>query len=261
MSGVLTVQHLSKRYGAFQAVTDVSFDISAGEFVALIGPNGAGKSTCFNMLNGQLPPTQGKIFLHGEDITGLPPNKVWQRGVGRTFQIAATYRSMNARENVQMALMSHHRQLNQWWGRARNQHVARADELLDLVGMGHQADRPCGILAYGDLKSLELAMALANEPRVLLMDEPAAGMAGAERQRIMQLTADIVREQGISVLFTEHDMDVVFAHANRILVLAQGELIATGTPNAVRADAKVQEIYLGTGATYGSEEGAAHAER
>jgi branched-chain amino acid transport system ATP-binding protein len=220
----------------------------------LIGPNGAGKTTCFNMLNGQLKADTGEVKLNGESILGMSPRRVWRKGVGRTFQITATYASMTVRENVQMALMSHHNQTWNLWSRASDQHVARADELLDLVGMVDQAERAAAILAYGDLKRLELAIALAHDPNLLLMDEPTAGMAPKERVRLMQLTADIVASQGISVLFTEHDMDVVFSHAHRIMVLNRGELIATGNVDDIRNNAQVQEVYLGGGRLFEEKE-------
>jgi branched-chain amino acid transport system ATP-binding protein len=235
-------------------VSDVSFDLQQGELLALIGPNGAGKTTCFNMLNGQLKADSGEVKLNGESILGLSPRRVWRKGVGRTFQITATYASMTVRENVQMALISHHKQTWNLWSRASDQHVSRADELLDLVGMADQAERAAAILAYGDLKRLELAIALAHDPMLLLMDEPTAGMAPKERVRLMQLTADIVASQGISVLFTEHDMDVVFAHAHRIMVLNRGELIATGSVEDIRNDPHVQEVYLGGGRLFEGKE-------
>ena len=244
---VLSVRNLSKSFGGLQAVSDVSFDLAAGELLALIGPNGAGKTTCFNMLNGQLKADKGEVKLNGESILGLTPRRIWRKGVGRTFQITATYPSMTVRENVQMALISNARQTWNLWTPAASLHVDEAMQLLDLVGMASQADRAAAILAYGDLKRLELAIALAHKPKLLLMDEPTAGMAPKERVRLMQLTADIVSEQGISVLFTEHDMDVVFAHAHRIMVLNRGELIATGSVDEIRNDARVQEVYLGGG--------------
>jgi branched-chain amino acid transport system ATP-binding protein len=248
---VLAVRDLRKSFGGVQAVAGVSFGVDAGHIVALIGPNGAGKSTCFNMLNGQLAPDAGRVELAGRDITGQPPRKVWRQGVGRTFQITATFASMTVIENVQMALLSHHRRLAQLWTRATCLYADEAMELLQHVGMAEQADRACGVLAYGDLKRVELAVALANAPKLLLMDEPTAGMAPRERVALMELTARIARNRDIAVLFTEHDMDVVFAHADRILVLSRGRLIAEGAPAAVRADKAVQDVYLGSGAMYG----------
>ncbi len=243
---LLEVTDLSKSFGGVRAVDHVSFAVAAGELLALIGPNGAGKSTCFNMLNGQLASDSGSVMFEGRAITGLSPRQVWRLGVGRTFQITATFSSMTVRENVQVALLSHRRELMRWWPRARDQHVAEADALLERVGMQAQAGRPCSVLAYGDLKRLELAVALANRPRLLLMDEPTAGMAPKERIELMALAADIVKSDNIGVLFTEHDMDVVFAHASRMIVLNRGQLIAQGAPQEVRANAEVQRIYLGS---------------
>jgi branched-chain amino acid transport system ATP-binding protein len=167
-------------------------------------------------------------------------------GVGRTFQVAATFASMSVRENVQVALLSRQRRLGGFWRPAAAQRAGEADALLDRVGMLGQAGRPCAVLAYGDLKRTELAIALANDPRLLLMDEPTAGMAPGERNALMALAVAIVRERGIAVLFTEHDMDVVFRHADRILVLDRGRLIAQGAPAHVRADPEVRRIYLGS---------------
>lgn len=247
MSTVLEARGLSKRFGGVLAVDAVDFALVPGEMLALIGPNGAGKSTCFNMLTGQHRPDAGVIRLFGRDITGLPPRRIWRLGVGRTFQITATFASMTVIENVQVALTSHHRRLGALWPRADRLYAGPARDLLALVGMASLAGRACGLLAYGDLKRLELAVALANDPGVLLMDEPTAGMAPRERAALMDLTARIVTERGLSVLFTEHDMDVVFGHADRVLVLDRGRLVAEGPPATVRADARVRAIYLGEG--------------
>jgi branched-chain amino acid transport system ATP-binding protein len=242
---ILAVEHLSKSYGGVRALDDVSFSVAAGEMVALIGPNGAGKTTCFNLLNGQLAPDRGAILLDGASLAGLPPQETWRRGVGRTFQVAATFGSMTARENVQMALLSRHEQLNSLFSSAGRRYAAEADALLDRVGLLGQAGRACALLAYGDLKRVELATALAHRPRLLLMDEPTAGMAPEERSALMALAADLARGENIAVLFTEHDMSVVFGFAQRVLVLHLGTLIAAGAPAAIRADPKVREVYLG----------------
>ena len=241
----LEVRGLSKAYGGVQAVRGVSFAVNAGEVVALIGPNGAGKTTCFNMLNGQLRPDSGEIALAGRSVVGLRPHQVWRLGVGRTFQVTATFSSMTVRENVQVALLSHHRRLFSLWKPAGRFQVDEADALLARVGMQEQAARPCAVLAYGDLKRVELAVALANRPRLLLMDEPTAGMAPGERQTLMQLAAALALSERIAVLFTEHDMDVVFNFASRIIVLHGGEVIAAGAPDEVRANPRVREVYLG----------------
>ncbi len=248
----LSVRSLSKAFGGVHAVRDVSFEVRPGEFLAMIGPNGAGKSTCFNMINGQLAPDAGEIRLGERDIAGLHARAIWRLGVGRTFQVAATFGSMTVAENVQMALISHAGEIHKVWPAAASLHRERALALLDQVGMRAAADRPSRELAYGDVKRIELALALANEPRLLLMDEPTAGMAPRERNELIALVKRLVVERGISVLFTEHSMDVVFAFADRIIVLARGRLIADGSAAQIRDDPKVQEVYFGTGKTFAS---------
>ena len=247
---VLEVRALSKSFGGVRAVADVSFAVGEGEFLAMIGPNGAGKTTCFNTINGQLTPDSGKILLAGDNIAGLTPRDIWRRGVGRTFQIAATFHSMTVAENVQMALLSHAGDIHRVWRPAAAMHRERALDLLAQVGMAAAADRPSRELAYGDVKRVELAIALANEPRLLLMDEPTAGMATGERHRLIELVKKLVVERKISVLFTEHSMDVVFAFADRIVVLARGRLIADGDAASIRDNAQVREVYFGTGKTF-----------
>ena len=247
MTALLQVDRLRKAFGGVVAVDDVSFELDRGELLALIGPNGAGKSTCFNVINGQLPPDSGVVRLDGRPITGRPPREIWRAGVGRTFQVAATYASMTVAENVQMALLARERRLFDFWSRAARAYRDEALELLAAVGLRERADEPAGTLAYGDVKTLELAIALANKPRLLLMDEPTAGMAPRERSALMSLTKKLVRERNLGVLFTEHSMDVVFAHADRIIVLARGQLIAAGQPERIRDDARVREVYFGSG--------------
>ena len=242
---VLSVTHLSKAYGGVQAVRDVSFGVAAGEMVALIGPNGAGKTTCFNMINGQLAPDSGGIRLGGASLVGLAPHRIGRLGVGRTFQVTATFGSMSVRENVQTALLSRYRKNLSLWGHAGGLFASEAEALLERVGMREQAARQCAVLAYGDLKRVELAIALAGSPKLLLMDEPTAGMAPEERGALMTLAASLARRDDIAVLFTEHDMSVVFGFASRVIVMHLGEIIAAGSPDEIRADARVREVYLG----------------
>jgi branched-chain amino acid transport system ATP-binding protein len=242
---LLSVQGLHKSFGGVVAARDVAFTVERGEMLAIIGPNGAGKSTVFNMVGGQLRPDQGRVLLDGQDITAASPQKRFRRGVGRTFQVAQTFLSMSAAENVQMALISCHRHSNGLWTPARERHRDKALELLSQVGMAEAADVPCSSLAYGDVKRVELAIALAGQPKLLLMDEPTAGMAPRERAALMDLTASIAASQGIGVLFTEHDMDVVFGHAARVLVLVRGQIIAAGTPDEIRQNEQVRRAYLG----------------
>ena len=227
----LAVAELSKSFGGVHALRGVSFAVRAGELLAMIGPNGAGKTTCFNLINGQLRPDAGQIRFEGDRIDGLPTRRLCGLGIGRTFQVAATFSSMTVRENLEVV-------------------SASPEAILNEVGISELAGRQCAELAYGDLKRVELAIALASRPRLLLMDEPTAGMATAERRALMDLVGRIAKARGISVLFTEHDMDVVFAYADRVIVLAEGELIAQGTPAEVRADARVRAVYLGEEAAH-----------
>ena len=257
---LLTVDNLGKSFGGVKAVDGIHFALKAGELLALIGPNGAGKSTTFNMVNGQLRADRGSIRLDGTELVGLQPRQIWRLGVGRTFQIAATFSSLTVVENVQMALMSQDRKLFSMWSSAAKHRRSDALDLLDMVGMGAQADRPCSVLAYGDVKRVELAIAMANNPKLLLMDEPTAGMAPKERNELMALTKKLVTERGVAVLFTEHSMDVVFAYADRMVVLARGRLIAEGQPELIRDHPKVQEVYFGSGKTFEKSHGAGPAQ-
>jgi len=247
---LLKVTGLGKSFGGVKAVDRIDFELDAGELLALIGPNGAGKSTTFNMVNGQLRADAGSIRFDGTELVGLKPREIWKLGVGRTFQIAATFASLKVVENVQMALLSADGKLFSMWQRAARHKRDEAIALLAQVGMDAQADRPCSVLAYGDVKRVELAIAMANRPKLLLMDEPTAGMAPKERNELMALTKQLVVERGMAVLFTEHSMDVVFAHADRMIVLARGRLIAGGKPAEIREHPKVQEVYFGTGKTF-----------
>ena len=242
---ILEVERVRKTFGGVCAVDGVSFALPAGEIRALIGPNGAGKTTFFNILTGQLDADEGAVRFRGRPIAGLSPWSIWRLGVSRTFQITATFSTLTVLENVQVARLSHVGKTRQPITAASRLEVAPATALLKQVGLEDQRLRAAGVLAYGDLKKLELAIALANDPALLLLDEPTAGMAPAERGALMSLTASIARERGITVLFTEHDMDVVFATADRIMVLHQGRVIADGLPAEVRADRQVQAVYLG----------------
>jgi branched-chain amino acid transport system ATP-binding protein len=247
---LLQVRNLKKSYGGVAAVADVSFDLPAGQLLALLGPNGAGKTTCFNMVNGQLRPDAGSILFDGHELIDMAPRDIWRLGVGRTFQIAETFGSMTVAENVQMALLSRERKIFRLWRPAASHYREEAMDLLSQVGMQAQAARPCSVLAYGDVKRVELAIALANRPKLLLMDEPTAGMAPQERNALMALTRKLVVERNIAVLFTEHSMDVVFAYADRMIVLARGKLIAEGDGETIRNHPKVKEVYFGSGSTF-----------
>jgi branched-chain amino acid transport system ATP-binding protein len=249
---VLEAVGLSKAFGGVLALDRVSFSVEAGEMLAMIGPNGAGKSTCFNLLGGQARPDAGRVLLAGRDITGLSPRRLVRLGLARTFQITAVFASMTVRENVQVALQAHHHRSWRLWRAADASFRAAADRLLAQVDMMEAADRAAGVLAYGDLKRVELALALAADPILLLMDEPTAGMAVAERGALMALVRRLADASRLAVLFTEHDMDVVFGVADRVLVLDRGSLIAAGAPDAIRADTRVREVYLGGAEISGS---------
>jgi branched-chain amino acid transport system ATP-binding protein len=239
------VRGLSKHFGGVTALCDVTFEVRAGERVALIGPNGAGKTTCFNVIDGQLRPDAGSVTFAGRRIDGLPPRAIAHLGVGRTFQVAATFASMTVRENVAVALLAH-AGTDAGLAGGMGAQLANADAVLATLGLQALAAEHCASLAYGDAKRVELALAVAQRPRLLLMDEPTAGAGAAGREAVMRGVADVVRDATAAVLFTEHDMDVVFAHADRVIVLDRGAIIATGTPDAIRRDPRVQEAYLGS---------------
>jgi ABC-type branched-subunit amino acid transport system ATPase component len=240
----LAVEHLRRSFGGVRAVDDVSFTLQEGEVAALIGPNGAGKSTLFNLIDGQLVADGGSVRYRDQPLEGLTTADRTRLGIGRTFQVAQAFASMTALQNAQVALVAIEDPLGlgaPLWSR----HEDAALDLLNQVGLAPLVRQPASALAYGDLKRLELALALATGPRLLLMDEPTAGMAPGERTALMQLVVDLANARGMTVLFTEHSMDVVFGFARRVLVLSAGRLLADGAPEAVRADPEVQRVYLG----------------
>jgi branched-chain amino acid transport system ATP-binding protein len=245
MTALLSVTDLHVSYGKVEAVSGVSLDMQAGHIVTGIGPNGAGKTTLFNLIAGDLRHESGRVSFRGEEISRLSPHEVCRRGIGRTFQITSVFRRLTVIENVQTALLSHHRRHYNLFADAARLYRDSALALLDRVGLKEQAGKPGGILSHGDQRRLELAIALASEPRLLMLDEPTAGMAPNERHALMALVARIAADTGLTVLFTEHDMDVVFAVARRITVMHQGCVLAEGTPQEIRRDPEVHRIYLG----------------
>lgn len=242
---VLSVDGISKRFGGLQALQGVHMRIKRGEFHAIIGPNGAGKSTFFNTLTGLLQADEGRIVFEGRNVNRVPPHRRTQLGMGRTFQITRVFRSMTVLENVQVALMAQARQSWQIWRPAGAYHTVEARRLLDMVGLSEQLPRMANTLAHGDQKRLELAIALACRPTLLLLDEPTAGMAAQERLESIRLVHQVAVQLGISCVFTEHDMAVVFAVAHHVTVLHQGKVLAQGSPQDVRASPVVQQVYLG----------------
>ena len=252
---LLEVREIRKHFGGVRAVDGVSLALPSGEIRALIGPNGAGKTTLFNLLTGLLPADGGSIRFRSEELRDLPAHRIWRRGISRTFQLAATFASLTAFENVQVALLSHAGRAFDFFTPARGLARDRTCDLLEQVGLGDQAAKVSALLPYGDLKRLELAIALANDPALLLLDEPTTGMAPEERAQLLALTERIVLARGLTVLFTEHDMDVVFGIADTIMVMHQGRILAQGKPADIRADPQVQRVYLGMGGGEGPSRG------
>jgi branched-chain amino acid transport system ATP-binding protein len=247
MTSMLSIQGLWKSFEGFVATRDVSFELAAGETHAVIGPNGAGKTTFFNLITGHLRPTKGSVAFEGRDLVGLPPQKIVRLGIARSFQRINIYPRLSVFENVQVALIAHEGQQWNLFRPGRSLYREGTAELLDLVGLTREAEETAGELSYGKQKQLELAIALAAKPRLLLLDEPTAGMSPQETAETIASVRDIVKARGLTLLFTEHDMSVVFGIAERISVLHHGEIIASGAPDAVRNDPEVKRVYLGDG--------------
>lgn len=244
---LLAVEDVHKRFDGVRAVDGVSFALDAGEFAALIGPNGAGKSTLFGVIAGQHRPTQGSVRFDGRPIERRAAAARAHDGIGRTFQTAQAWGTLGVRENLELALAARAGEVRNPWTPLAGRHRDAADALLVRVGLAARAGHAAADLPYPDTKRLELAIALAGRPRLLLMDEPTAGMAAAERFALMDLVREVAAEGALTVLFTEHSMEVVFGYARRVLVLAQGRLIADGAPEAVRRDPAAQAAYFGGG--------------
>ncbi|HML10761.1 MAG TPA: ABC transporter ATP-binding protein [Stellaceae bacterium] len=247
---LLQVENVTRRFGSLIAVDNVSMAVEPGELRAVIGPNGAGKTTFFNLISGFMPPSAGRIIFDSEDITALmPARRVW-RGISRTFQITEVFPELTVRENLRIAVeVAAGYRLRPWISRARSAEVAeRVDELIGMGGLGPARDRLVGELSHGDQRANEIMMALALKPRLLLLDEPTAGMGDQETYDVTQLIRRLHRDQKLTIVLIEHDMRVIFHLAERITVLAEGAVLAEGTPSEIAASDTVQAAYLGQAA-------------
>lgn len=244
---ILKTVGLTKVFGEMRAVDDVSLEFAKGQMTAVIGPNGAGKSTLFNLITGKLVPSGGRVYFKGEDITGKPPYKIVQAGVGRAFQITSIFPGLTTTENVRMGILAYRQKSTYLF-----QSVGKLDginrdvmEALEAAGLHEERDTIAGAMSHGDQKRLDIVLALTNRPQLLLLDEPTAGMNPEERRGLIALIRAIARDQGVTVIFTEHDMDIVFSVAERIVVMQQGRIIADGDINSVKSNKQVREAYLG----------------
>ncbi len=244
---ILQVSNLTKRFGGVTAVSDVSLDVAPTETLAIIGPNGAGKTTFYNMLSGRMTPTSGLIVFEGQDITGLPPHRISRLGVSRSFQINNIFTEMTVRENVEVALTALTGDSRKWFNVAsRNGPVQdKADALLDQLSLSHLAHQRAGVISYGDKRLVEIAVVLATEPRLVLLDEPTAGMTPSETRQVTDLVKRLSETGQYTFLITEHDMNVVFDLAHRILVMHRGGSLVLGTPDEVKGHPDVRKAYLG----------------
>jgi branched-chain amino acid transport system ATP-binding protein len=244
---LLELDGLTRRFGGIIAVDGVTMRVEPGEVRAVIGPNGAGKSTLFNLITGVVKPTEGTVRFAGEALTGLSPYSICQRGISRTFQITALFPEMTARENARLAAQARHpRRWRPYGGSAVFGDAGRrGDAALERLGLTHVAQRPAGLLSHGDQRLLEVAMALTQQPRLLLLDEPTQGLSVEETAQAVETLAGLLTDGEMTVLLVEHDMEVVFRLAHMITVLHRGSVIADGTPDEVKADEEVQRAYLG----------------
>ncbi len=242
---MLEVKSLSKSFGGFAAVNRANLAVEKGEIVAIIGPNGAGKTTLFNLITGVLKPENGKVFFKGEDITGLPSYEVCKKGISRSFQVVNVFQRLSIFENVQISILSRERKTWNLFTPSAKLAVEETNEILESVGLMGKKGRTTGLISHGDRKVLEIAMALGGNPELLILDEPTAGMAPEETSRCIELIKDLSGKRGLTILFCEHDMEIVFGIANRIMVMVRGGTIIQGSCNEVRSNQAVQEAYLG----------------
>ncbi|MBW1803621.1 MAG: ABC transporter ATP-binding protein [Deltaproteobacteria bacterium] len=242
---MLQVEDIHKSFDDFKAVNGARLTVGRGELVAVIGPNGAGKTTLFNLVTGQLQPDQGKILFNDEDISRLPPYRICRKGIARSFQIANIFHRLSVFRNVQVSVFSQRRMSRRLFRLARDMAVAETNGILDSVGLLDKAHHTAGSLSHGDQRTLEIAIALGNQPEMLILDEPTAGMSPEETASTMTLIKSLAEERGLTILFCEHDMDIVFNVARSIMVMHHGSTLIQGKPEDVRANPDVQEAYLG----------------
>jgi branched-chain amino acid transport system ATP-binding protein len=242
---VLEARDLAKSFAGFQAVGGVSFTVRQGAISAIIGPNGAGKTTLFNLITGHLRPDRGQVVFKSRDVTAMPPHDLCRLGMGRSFQRTNIFPRLTVYQNVQAAFVSHRGRGWNLFTPVGELYRAETEALLNSVGLLDKADEISGFLSHGNQKQLELGIALALEPEILLLDEPTAGMSAAETRESIALIERLARERNLTLLFTEHDMEVVFSISQRITVLHQGRVIADGVPDEVRRDPDVRRVYLG----------------
>jgi branched-chain amino acid transport system ATP-binding protein len=244
---MLQVEAVDKSFGDFMAVCQANLSVGKGELVAVIGPNGAGKTTLFNLITGQLWPDRGRIVFKGEDILGLHPYEICKRGIARSFQIVSIFPRLTVFGNVQVAVLSQQRRSDNIFSPAQNLAVEETKFILESVGLSDKATSLAGSLSHGDQKILEIAIALGNEPELLILDEPTAGMSPEETAATLELIKNLASSRGLTILFCEHDMDVVFSISQSIMVMHQGRTLIQGKPEEVRENREVQEAYLGGG--------------
>ena len=242
---MLRVKSLSKSFDGFMAVNRADLEVEKGEIVAVIGPNGAGKTTLFNLLTGLLKPDGGKVFLKDQDITGLPAHEICRKGISRSFQVVNVFQRLSVFENVQISVLSRKKKTWDFITPATKLAVGETNKILESVGLMEKKDRKTGLLSHGDRKVLEIAMALGGNPELLILDEPTAGMAPDETSRCIELIKRLCEERGLTILFCEHDMDIVFGITNRIMVMVRGNSIMQGACDEVRRNEAVQAAYLG----------------
>ena len=242
---LLKLENLSKSFGGLRAVESVNLEIHEGDRHAIIGPNGAGKSTLFNLITGRVRPSSGRIWFDGRDITGKPAHLIAKAGIGRAFQITMIFPKLTVLHNLQYAMLAHRGRTIEPWGIADRIYRDEAMGLLDAVGLGPYADLPAGQLSHGDQRAIELAISLALGSRMILLDEPTAGMSAFETRKAMELVRTVARDRNLTLLFCEHDMSVVFGTARTVTVMHQGRVLTQGTPDQIRSDPEVQAVYLG----------------